>query len=338
MSAKLNHILVIQTAFIGDVILATALVEKIHASFPSAKIDLLVRKGNEALLKKHPFLNEILIWDKKGSKYKNLFQILQQIRKSKYDAVINTQRFGSTGFLTALSGAKIKSGFTKNPFSFGFTHSYTHEIGNGTHEVERNQQLIESFTTADLAKPKLYPSENDFAFIKQFTHSPFITISPTSVWFTKQYPAEKWAEFIDMVPSDLTIFLLGGPDDSIKNEELIALSKSNTPKNLAGKLSFLQSAALLSKSKLNYVNDSGPLHLCSAMNAPVASLFCSTIPQFGFTPLSDENTVIETRKNLECRPCGIHGKNECPQRHFDCAYTINKQQLMDPLISRISES
>ena len=326
-----KNILVIQTAFIGDVILATALLEKIHQHLPEAKIDMLVRKGNEALLKNHPYLNELIIWDKQGSKYGSLYTILKQIRSSNYDAVVNTQRFGATGMLTAFSGAKIKSGFAKNPFSIGFTHSAPHEIGDGTHEVERNQKLIEPFTDAISAKPKLYPNEFDFSFVKQFTHLPFITVSPTSVWFTKQFPVQKWIDFIDSLPKNLNVFLLGGPDDKSKNDELIAKCKTNVPENLAGKLSFLQSAALMSNAKMNYVNDSGPLHLCSAMNAPVTAVFCSTIPDFGFTPLSDIQTVVETAEKLDCRPCGLHGKTACPKGHFDCALTITTKQLLDTL-------
>lgn len=326
-----KNILVIQTAFIGDVILATALLEKIHQHLPEAKIDMLVRKGNEALLKEHPFVNELIIWNKKNSKYRGLYRILKQIRKSKYDAVVNTQRFGATGMLTAFSGSKIKSGFAKNPFSIGFTHSAPHEIGDGTHEIERNQKLIEPFTDAIAAKPKLYPNEFDFNFIKQFTHLPFITVSPTSVWFTKQFPLQKWVDFIDSLPTNLNVFLLGGPDDKSKNDELIAKCKTNVPENLAGKLSFLQSAALMSKAKMNYVNDSGPLHLCSAMNAPVTAVFCSTIPAFGFTPLSDIQSVIETTEKLNCRPCGLHGKIACPEGHFKCANIISSKQLLATL-------
>src|SRR6188508_3212933 len=104
---KLNKILVIQTAFIGDAILATALLESIHHSLPEASIDILVRKGNESLFQQHPFLNQVLIWDKKQSKYKNLFVLLSTIRASKYDLVINLQRFGATGLLTAFSGGKV---------------------------------------------------------------------------------------------------------------------------------------------------------------------------------------------------------------------------------------
>lgn len=322
-----QRILVIQTAFIGDVILATSLLEKIHKHLPKAKIDYLVRKGNESLLHQHPFINELIVWNKQNSKYKSLYQLQKKIRSTKYDAVINTQRFGATGMLTAFSGAKIRSGFSKNPFSIGFTHSADHEIGNGTHEVERNQKLIEFFTDPIYAKPKLYPSSSDFQKIEDITALPFITISPSSVWFTKQFPMKKWIELLDKLPLGFNVYLLGGPGDQEKNADLIHLCSKNVPENLAGKLSLLQSAALMSKAKMNYVNDSGPLHLCSAMNAPVTSVFCSTVPEFGFTPLSDEKHIIETTEKLTCRPCGLHGLKSCPEGHFNCANTIDTDVL-----------
>ena len=80
----MQKILIIQTAFIGDVVLATALIEKLHTHFPNGKIDFLVRKGNESLLDNNPHLNEVLIWNKKQDKYKNLFQLLKKIRSKKY--------------------------------------------------------------------------------------------------------------------------------------------------------------------------------------------------------------------------------------------------------------
>ncbi|MEJ0079988.1 MAG: glycosyltransferase family 9 protein [Puia sp.] len=117
----MQKFLIIQTAFIGDVVLATVLIEKLHDYFPDAEIDFLLRKGNEQLLTGHPFLHEILIWDKKQDKQKNLLRMLKRIRRNKYDKVINVQRFFATGFLAAFSGAKETIGFDKNPLSFLFS-------------------------------------------------------------------------------------------------------------------------------------------------------------------------------------------------------------------------
>jgi heptosyltransferase-2 len=101
--------------------------------------------------------------------------------------------------------------------------------------------------------------------------------------------------------------------------------------NLCGQLSFLESAALMRDARMNYVNDSAPLHFASAMNAPVTAVYCSTIPGFGFGPLSDQRFVVETRETLDCRPCGLHGFKACPLGHFNCAHTINAGQLLATL-------
>jgi heptosyltransferase-2 len=102
----MQKFLVIQTAFIGDVVLATGLIEKLHQHFPEASIDFLVRKGNESLLTNHPFLHEVLVWDKRERKQVNLLKMLGRIRRNKYDKVINVQRFAATGILTAFREQK----------------------------------------------------------------------------------------------------------------------------------------------------------------------------------------------------------------------------------------
>ncbi|HMT28996.1 MAG TPA: glycosyltransferase family 9 protein, partial [Bacteroidia bacterium] len=105
-------------------------------------------------------------------------------------------------------------------------------------------------------------------------------------------------------------------------QRIIEASGNSNAVKLAGKLSLLQTAALMKDAAMNYVNDSGPLHIASAMNAPVTAFFCSTIPGFGFGPLSDHSLIIETTLKLECKPCGLHGKKSCPQGHFKCGLTI----------------
>src|SRR5882757_3838539 len=161
MRPRFQSFLIIQTAFIGDVILATGLIEKLHQHYPDAKIDFLLRKGNEGLLVGHPLLRTVLVWNKKESKISNLLKIIRQVKDNRYDCVVNVHRFASSGFITAFSGSKLKIGFDKNPISFVFTKKIKHRIGD-LHEVQRNQKLIEEITDTNYAKPKLYPTEKDF--------------------------------------------------------------------------------------------------------------------------------------------------------------------------------
>ncbi len=326
-TATSTKILLIQTAFIGDVVLATPLIEELYRFFPNHEIDFLLRKGNENLLVGHPKLHKILIWDKKKSKYLHLWQLLKTIRSEKYDFVINLQRFGATGMLTAFSAAAQTIGFSKNPFSIFFSKKILHKIGSPDqkiHEVERNLQLIQHLTgNTALVRPKLYPSKQDFESIKNYQSVSYVCISPTSVWQTKQVPAERWQILINyLLDAHTHIYLLGAPSDFSVCEQIKSQSDSEQIQNLAGKLGFLQSCALMSCAAMNYVNDSAPLHFASAMNAPVTAFFCSTLPSFGFYPLSDVSFVRQIAAPLPCRPCGLHGKTNCPQGHFRCGNEI----------------
>ncbi len=330
----MQKFLIIQTAFIGDVVLATCLIEKLHFHFPGAQIDFLLRKGNENLLDGHPFLHEILIWDKQKHKRRNLWKMLRMIRKKKYDKVINVQRFTATGFLTAFSGAKETIGFDKNPLSFLFTKRIKHIVSNGKnvkHEIERNNELVKYFTDEKVLKPRLYPSADDEAKVAPYKKTEFITISPASVWFTKQYPREKWIELINSVQSIYAIYLLGSPADFDIADEIRKGTTNTSVINLCGKLSILQSAALMKDAVMNYVNDSAPMHVASAINAPATAIYCSTLPSFGYGPLSDKNFIVEIQEELYCRPCTTHGRRSCPEKHFKCAYDIKVDQLMHAL-------
>lgn len=329
----MQKFLVIQTAFTGDVVLATALLEKLHNFFSDSQIDFLVRRGNEGLLTDHPFLHETLVWNKKENKNKNLLHILKKIRGEKYDKVINLQRFASTGILTAFSGAKETIGFDKNPLSFFFTKKIKHDLANNRHEVERNNELIKHFTDESFVKPRLYPSDANLKGIGNYTSQPYVCIMPASVWFTKQYPMEKWIDFVNAVPEQFNIFLLGGKEDITLCEEIKRGSSNKKTEVLTGKLNFLESVALMKGAVMNYTNDSAPLHFASASDAPVTAIFCSTVPAFGFYPLSEKSFIVETKELLTCRPCSLHGLKACPLGHFKCAYTIDTSQLLKILSS-----
>ena len=312
-----NKILIIQTAFLGDVILATPLIESLSSTFPSAQIDFLLKKGNEALLDEHPKLRRVLIFDK-ANKRKSLLNLTQEIREEKYDLVLNLHRFASSGLITIFSGASETRGFSKNPFSFLYSKRFKHSINNGQHEVDRNLSLITDLVEKSQRRPQLYPSQADLDFVTQWKNETYYCLAPASVWFTKQAPPAVWQYVMEKFDEEgIQFYLLGGPDDHELCEDIKVFSQRNNVYNLAGKLSLMQSAALMKDAKRNFVNDSGPLHIASAGNASVSAFFCSTIPEFGFGPLSDDSNVIEVN-DLTCRPCGLHGHKACPKGHFHC--------------------
>lgn len=316
----MNRILIIQTAFLGDVILATPMVSELKRLYPDAAIDVLVKKGNESLLFNNSKIDCVFTFDKSRGKFQAMKILIRQFRDNNYDLIINLHRFASSGIIAGFSRAKWIYGFKKNPFSFMYTKKFTHMIGDGTHEVQRNLSIIKEFGANDLVRPELFPSLSDFKSVHPYQKDEYLCMAPASVWYTKQLPFEKWSELIEKNRTK-RIYILGGPNDRDLCEILIRRHPEVNIMNLAGELSILQSAVLMKDALHNYVNDSGPLHIASAMNANVTAFFCSTTPDFGFGPLS-ENSTVKQVENLECRPCGLHGYKKCPKGHFNCGKQI----------------
>jgi heptosyltransferase-2 len=184
--------------------------------------------------------------------------------------------------------------------------------------VERNLECIAHHGAKSLVRPAVFPSDEDRAKVAPYTQEPFYTLAPASVWFTKQLPEKKWIELANNLKKKGAVYLVGGPADYDLCQRILEAAGLPNGHNLAGKLNLLESCALFEKATRCFVNDSGPLHMATAVNAPVTAFFCATVPRFGFGPLSDDSEIRETAEALTCRPCGLHGGKICPERHFKC--------------------
>ena len=310
--------LIIQTAFIGDVILATPVIESLKKHNPEIRIDVLVKKENSSVLDGNKSINKVFTLDK-SKKLKSIFSLIQTFRSIRYDCIINLHRFASSGIICALSGGKETRGFSKNPLSMFYSKKIKHIIQDGIHEVDRNLSLIDDIVAQSIRKPHIDISDEVRQSISSYQSKKYYCLAPASVWKTKEAPLSIWSKLIEQLngPEESHIFLIGGPKDFEKSEALKKSSQHKNIINLCGKLSLIESAALMQNAVRNYVNDSAPLHLASALNAPVSVFYCSTSPKFGFGPLSEDSKIIEV-KNLDCKPCGLHGHRSCPKGHFKC--------------------
>ncbi len=346
-----QKILIIQTAFIGDVILASSLIEATRAKFPLAQIDFLLRKGNESIISTNPNITNLFIWNKSQGKFKSLIKLLFQVRREKYDLVLNIQRFFNSGLLTAFSKGKVKIGFHSNPLSFLFTKKVKHKIPypildrdkrthknfHFYHEVERNFMLLQaafpnfSMPERNELQPKIYFNEKDHLALDTLdliNDKPYYVIAPSSVWYTKQWHISKWKELVELLSHKAKVYLIGAPSDDAYVTDLII---NKNVLNLCGKLSLRQSALLMKKAERVFVNDSAPLHLASSVNAKTTAVFCSTSPDFGYTPLSSNAVTIYRTPQLKCMPCGLHGHKDCPLKHFKCAMEIDSKKVFETI-------
>ena len=328
--SQASKVLIIQTAFLGDAVLITSLLEKIRVESPSSIIHLLVRKGLEDIFKAYPQDNLGQVWTyDKGNKVKSWCALRNELAKEKFDQVFVAQRFFGMGLLSISIGAKKVVGFDKNPLSLLFDEKVTHEFGQGKHETERNTQLLTSWLGGALHRPFLNASHLN-KFPVDLQAKKYLAISPGSVWETKRFPVHKWIEFIRLLPLDQEIVLMGSAAEKHLSDEIENAFKGSSRhiNNTCGQFNLQEAIAVYQQSQMSFVNDSGPLHICSALNTPTVAIFCSTIPAFGFGPLAEQNKIIEVKEKLACRPCGDHGKKSCPEVHFNCANSIDVQEML----------
>lgn len=330
----MDHCLVIQPAYPGDAILALPVLQRLRHFFPQAKLHFVVRNTAQSLFRHHPAIDYLWIWNKSSQKIMNFISLYNKLRKFHFDLIINLHRFFLSGLLGLLLSSNERRCFRKNPLSFFYHQSFPHVIGVSPypHEVERNLSLLAGLCPTFFERPVLHIPPSVYKQIMQRIELPeqFIVFAPGTVWKTKRWPLSYWKELAIQV--NFPILVIGGSEDQWIGEE-IARQNPRTIANLCGRLSFLESAAVIQRAKAIVCHDSAPMHLASGVNCPTIAIFCSTVPEFGFGPLADKHVVIQANEPLSCRPCGLHGHSRCPKKHFRCAHAISVGQVKKALLS-----
>jgi lipopolysaccharide heptosyltransferase II len=339
--ATSKTILIIQTAFIGDTILASHFARAVKDQYPHSQIHFFLRKGNESVIQGLPTIAKVWVWDKQGGKTRNLFKLISQMREIKFDMVFNLHRHFNSGLVAMMMKSPFKAGFAQNPLSFFYSHKVNHliphkSISGNWHEVQRNLQLLQKAEptlkiedNSKIYKPELPIQTKHLEKVAPHTQGDYFVVAPASVWFTKAWSEHKYRELTQELAKLGRVIFIGAPTDKELCDR-IRQNISNT-ENLCGQLNLIDSAALMQKAKRVFVNDSAPLHLASCVNAKTTAIFCSTVPEFGYTPLADDSVVVDVGNALSCRPCGLHGYKVCPLGHFKCSEDIEIQKVLQTI-------
>ncbi len=334
-----RRVLILQTAFLGDVVLATPMAESIKNSRPEWEVDFLTTPESGALLENNPNISRILTYDKNKSErgVKGFLSKISEIEAGAYDIALIPHRSIRSAALVRFAGIPLRVGFDKSAGSFLFTEILKYE--NELHEVERNLKLVESLNlSVSKVKPRLYPSSDDVKKSEKILKSsaklknkPIIAIAPGSIWPTKRWPIDNYIELAGMLVKDgFGVVVLGGEKDKALFEKI----SMEGVEVFAGSTTLLESAALLKKCEALVTNDSAPLHFAVAVDTPVVAIFGATAPKFGFYPYNSDDIVIE--RELPCRPCAIHGGMKCPIGTFECMLDIGAEEVFNNVKKRIS--
>lgn len=325
--------LAIQTAFPGDAILTLPALQVLKEKHPTSTIDVVAINSTAAIFESSPIVNQVNIFDKKGE-HKSLFAVRQfalLLRKQNYTKVFSFHRSLRTSILVYFMGA-YSVGYSSASLSFLYQKRVKYVKTD--HEVKRNLALVtENAWNKDWQiLPRV--SIQDISLPTFSKNKSIVAIAPGSVWQTKKLPTQKFQKIISyFVKKGTTVLLIGAKDD--KNEcDNLAQDFDENVISVAGKYSIPQSIQLLKMCSLLICNDSAPTHMGMCADIPVLTIYCSTVPEFGFYPYNKTSKMLSLN-NIDCKPCGIHGHSKCPKNNFRCGDEITHDFIIKYIESMI---
>ncbi|MFU8856519.1 MAG: lipopolysaccharide heptosyltransferase II [Deferrisomatales bacterium] len=326
------RILVVQTAFLGDVVLTTPLFRALRRLHPAARLEVLVTPEAAPLLEEDPHLDEILVYAKKAGE--GFLSILGKVRARRFDLLLAPHRSHRTALLSLLSRVPLRVGFA----DAGFSRCYHRRIPRplALHEVDRNLELLRGlgarpepgdrvlhvgYTAAEeaqvaevLAQAGVHPGQR------------LAALCPGSVWPTKRWHPEGFGGVgRGLEERGLRVVVLGGPEDR-ELAQAVCDRIGPSAVRVAGTTPLKALAAWMDRVELLVTNDSSPVHVASARSTPTVAIFGATTPGLGFAPFHGASRVVES--GLECRPCGLHGGRSCPRGHLRCMGEIVPEAVL----------
>ncbi len=304
------RILLWQTAYLGDVVLATPLIKSLKKNFPKAHIAFVGRSFIKELL--NGFDIELIPFDKG---LKESFEMLEKIKD--YHVAISPHISARTALILFFSGIPIRIGFDRSELSWLYTHRIKHRWD--MHEVDRNLELLKPLGIKNFERlPALMVEEEEKRKAIEKFNLPreFVVISPFSNFPLKEWSLENWLELVKRIR--LPVVVVGKErGEAFKDSSVI---------NLVGKTSLRELMAVISLSKAVISCDSSPVHIANALGVPAISIYTATSPDYGFYPLKG----YYLKPDLWCSPCSPNPKR-CKTGTQACLNKVRVEDVLEKL-------
>lgn len=324
-------VLVIQTAFLGDVVLTTPLLARLAAQF--GPVDVVTTPAAAELIETHPAVRRVIPYDKRGADrgIGGFRRLAERLAEARYARAYLPHRSWRSAALAVCAHIPERIGFADSPAAALYTERVPRPRGG--HESARilalggrgfagapEPTVSLALTDADRAAADAWLKERNI-------NAPFVAVAPGSIWGTKRWPG--YAELASRLEKPIVV--LGSAADSALADE-VAAAGGGRAQSAAGALSLRESAAIIARAELLVTNDSAPLHLATGVGTPTVAVFGPTTPSQGFGPVGSSSRVIQ-QTGLWCRPCSPHGPATCPMGHHACMQGIGVERVLTAVTS-----
>jgi heptosyltransferase-1 len=372
-SAEFSRILLIKPSALGDVVHTLPVLVKLRARYPRARIDWLITPENAEVVRYHPALSNVVLFarrdfSKRGRRWRaflSFVDLLKQIRRAKYELVIDMHGQVRSAFFALISGARVRIGFDR-PIKRGLTVSAEHDLKNipshgwrgaregswiaYTHRIPIPTLDIHAIDRYLWVAPLLGLDDNppDLAIhlspqaadrVNRLLEEhgvpaskPLVVLVPGTIWETKHWTIEGFAGVARQFLQDGFAVALAGTRRDQQRCRQIAAAAAGTC-DLSGKTTPADLAALIRRAEVAVTNDSGSMHVAVSLGKPMVSVFGPTNPVH-IGPYERPESVV--RVDLPCSPCNYRRLSQCPFDHA-CMKQVTSEMVVERVRKILSD-
>lgn len=351
MTAPPEKVLVFHTAFIGDIILMFPMLQALRLYLPGCRITAVTIPVVADLVRQHPAVDDVIPYDKRGSHrgWGGVWSLARRLQGERFSMALIPHRSLRSALIVRMARIPRRVGFSTSAGAMLFTERVNYR--SMEHEIDKNLALLLPVIgrIPERVMPQLGLHERDVQAVDAFQRQlpsgttrggsrPLVAIAPGSVWATKRWPATSFAGLArKLVERGCDVVLVGGVRDVelCKSIEVLCHQPPHVA-DASGRLTLPGSAELIRRCRVLVSNDSAPTHMAMGVGTPVVALFGPTVPSIGFSPVGPRDQVLEVN-GLPCRPCNIHGGDECPIGSFECMRGISIDRVLAAVHRNIAD-
>jgi ADP-heptose:LPS heptosyltransferase len=326
-------ILILRFSSIGDIVLTTPVIRCLKTQLDEAEIHYATKPVYKSIFEENPYI------DKMHYLGESLFQFIGELKKEKFDYIIDLHRNLRTQIIKTGLGVKSYSYDKLNLEKWLMVNFKINKLPN-IHIVDRNLNTVKALGIKNdsLGLDYFIPEKDEvpLEWLPETHQNGYVAYAIGAQHYTKKLPLNRMIELCDRI--NKPVVLLGGKEDFENGEQikafferndtanefeagLKALNKKAVIYNACGKYNLNQSASLVKQARYVFSHDTGLMHIAAAFKKEIFSIWGNTIPLFGMYPYRTKFTVLENNR-LTCRPCSKIGFEKCPQGHFKCMKEI----------------
>ena len=343
--AEKMRVLLVQTAFFGDIILSTPVITGLRQLFPHDELYVLTTKAAVPILSRDPRISGVIGFDKRGlhAGVKGFRAMVAELRSYRFDQVYSLHRSFRTALLLYFAGIPIRVGFRSARLSFLYQKRRVRP--QAEHDVLRNLALLEGDLAPEMVDNRLQLFAPEASEVSPAIRDLYaseglrVVVFPGSEWQTKMWHWSGYRRVVEHFSQiGARVFIMGGKEERAVAEKVAGGNAAVV--NLAGATTLDEALYMVKNAGLVVCNDSMALHMAAGFDTPVVSIFCATSPRFGFGPWGKRSKVIE-REGLLCKPCRRHGSRECPLGTESCMREVRAETVIaaaEDLLSQTVEN